>query len=359
MTRFQLPSPPSAEERRPLPVLMAVVPVIMGVAMAYFMHEIYMLAMSALSPVMLVGNHMSERKHGRKTYSQRMAAYREHKARIEADAGQALEAERIARHDDCPDPAAVLSVVSGPRRRLWERRRTDPDYLLLRAGTADLPSAVELSDPEQDEHRRQVFWTIPDAPVTIPLPERGVLGVAGPADSPRGLGRWLVAQAASLHSPSDLRIYVLTDAAGQPAGSGSGGCRTAGPGRAAARAAALVGNDAESVATRIAELLALISARYKALRESGQSVAFGAADQAAGTRFEDDVVVVFDGSRKLRSLPGVIQVLREGPGVGVYSICLDADERLLPAECQAVAVIEAAAGRRGTAVPPGACGSSR
>lgn len=48
-------------------------------------------------------------------------------------------------------------------------------------------------------------------------------------------------------------------------------------------------------------------------------------------------MVVFDGSRKLRSLPGAIGVLREGPQVGVYSICLDADERLLPAECQAVA----------------------
>ena len=47
-------------------------------------------------------------------------------------------------------------------------------------------------------------------------------------------------------------------------------------------------------------------------------------------------MVVFDGSRRLRSLPGALQVLREGPEVGVYSICLDSDERLLPAECQAV-----------------------
>ena len=57
-------------------------------------------------------------------------------------------------------------------------------------------------------------------------------------------------------------------------------------------------------------------------------------------RFPTDIVVVFDGSRKLRSLPGAIQVLREGPQVGVYAVCLDADERLLPAETQAVAVFE-------------------
>ena len=45
-----------------------------------------MLAMSVLSPVMLIGNHMSERKHGRKSHATRMAEYREHKARINRDA---------------------------------------------------------------------------------------------------------------------------------------------------------------------------------------------------------------------------------------------------------------------------------
>jgi len=329
VSKFQLPARPAENERRPLPVLMAIVPLVMGVAMAYFMHEIYMLALSALSPVMLVGNHVSERKHGRKSYAQRMAEYREHKARIEGDARQALDAERIARREDCPDPATVLSIASGPRRRLWERRRTDPDYLLLRAGTANLPSAVELTDPEQDEHRRQVFWLVPDAPVTMPLPERGVIGVAGPADTPRAIGRWLVAQAATLHSPNDLQICVLTDSSGRESWEWARWlphCRPA----AGQNTVALIGNDAESVATRIAELLAIVAARQKALRDQ----------HATQARFETDIMVVFDGSRKLRSLPGAIQVLREGPQVGVYAVCLDADERLLPAECHAVAVVQ-------------------
>ncbi len=145
----------------------------MGVGMAYFLHQVYLLAMAGLTPVMLLGSYLSERKQGRKSHGQRLAEYREHKARIERDAAEALETERIARRDECPDPATVLSIASGPRRRLWERRRSDPDYLLLRVGTADLPSAVELTDPEQDEHRRQVFWQIPDAPVTIPLARAG------------------------------------------------------------------------------------------------------------------------------------------------------------------------------------------
>ena len=56
---------------------------------------------------------------------------------------------------------------------------------------------------------------------------------------------------------------------------------------------------------------------------------------------EADVLVVLDGARRLRSLPGMVQVLRDGPSVGVFAVCVDSDERLLPEECQAVVVQEA------------------
>jgi DNA segregation ATPase FtsK/SpoIIIE, S-DNA-T family len=214
-TRFQLPVPPSEADRRPLPILMAALPLVMGVAMAFLLHQVYLLAMAGLSPLMLVGSYFSERSNGRKTRGRQLAAYREHKARIERDARMALEAERADRRERFPDPAEVFSIASGPRRRLWGRRRSDPDYLLLRVGTADLPSAVTLTDPELDEHRREVTWLVPDAPVTISLSQRGVIGVAGPGDAPRAIGRWLVAQTAALHSPSDVQVCLLTDVSGQ------------------------------------------------------------------------------------------------------------------------------------------------
>ena len=330
ITRFQLPTPPSEADRRPIPLLMAVVPLLMGVGMAYFLHQIYLLAMAGLTPVMLLGSYLSERKQGRKSHGQRLAEYREHKARIERDAADALETERIARRDECPDPATVLSIASGPRRRLWERRRTNPDYLLLRVGTADLPSAVELTDPEQDEHRRQVFWQIPDAPVTVPLAERGVLGVAGPGDTlarGRPLARRPAGRPAQPQRPADLpadrllgqdELGVDALAAALPP--------VRGPGRGGAgRQRRRVGRDQDRRAAR-------------AHRRAPEGPARQAGQQDG--QFQPDLVVVFDGSRKLRSLPGSIQLLREGPAVGVYAVCLDADERLLPAECQAVVVVD-------------------
>jgi S-DNA-T family DNA segregation ATPase FtsK/SpoIIIE len=328
-SRFQLPAPPPAADRRPLPILMAAVPLVMGAAMAYFLHQVYLLAIAGLSPVMLIGSQLSERGHGRKTAARRAEAYREHKARIEHDARQALDAERAERAGQFPDPAAVLSIAAGPRRRLWERRPTDPDYLVLRVGLADLPSGVEVTDPEQDEHRRQVTWRVPDAPVTISLPGRGVIGVAGPRDIPRAVGRWLMAQAATLHSPNDLRLYLLTDSSGPASWQWARWLPHCRP-DAGQNCAMLIGNDAQTVATRIAELLAIINARHQAAGDAGPREA----------RFRPDIIVIFDGSRKLRALPGAVQLLQEGPQVGVYAICLDADEKLLPAECQAVVVVE-------------------
>ncbi len=331
---FTLPVPPPAAERRPLPVLMSVLPLVMGVAMAYFLHQVYLLAMAGLSPVLLVGSALSERRQGRKATAARMAEYTERADRVNRDAAAAVAAELAVLRGQCPGPAEVLATATGPRRRLWERRRTDPDYLLLSVGTGDLPASVRLTDPAADEHRRTAALPLRDAPVTIPLRERGVIGIAGPDGDARAAGRWLVAQAAVLHSPVDLRIYVLTDNAGKECWEWVRWlphCRPAAAGQDGRGCAAQVGNDAESVAARIAELLAVIAARRQAQRDSGRL----AAGEPAGPGC--DVMVVLDGSRKLRALPGVIQLLREGPEAGVYAVCLDTDERLLPAECQAVA----------------------
>jgi S-DNA-T family DNA segregation ATPase FtsK/SpoIIIE len=93
-------------------------------------------------------------------------------------------------------------------------------------------------------------------------------------------------------------------------------------------AVSLVGSGAESLGRRIAELGALIAAR----------TAVGNKAPRGGAAGEPDVLVVLDGARRLRGLPGVVQILRDGPAVGVYALCLDDEERLLPEECQAVAV---------------------
>ncbi|MFF6875338.1 FtsK/SpoIIIE domain-containing protein [Streptomyces sp. NPDC012474] len=330
-TTFRLPSSPREYEARPLPWLMALTPLVGALVAVMIFQRWYYLIMAALSPVLLFANYYNDKKHGRKSHAKQVKEYEEQKERIEKDAQDALVAERNDRRQAIPDPATVLALGTGPRTRLWERRRTDRDHLLIRFGTGQLPSEVVLDDPEQDDHRRQVTWKIEDAPVALHLRTLGVVGMAGPGDSVRALGRWAVAQTAALHSPMDVQFYVLSDNAAQeswdwvrwlPHARPSGGQDVN----------ALVGTDAETVGARIGELTQILDARKKAAEENKSQ---------GGSSFSDpDIVVVWDGSRRLRSLPGVVRLLREGPSVSMFAICLDAEERFLPGECQAYVVAE-------------------
>ena len=58
-----------------------------------------------------------------------------------------------------------------------------------------------------------------------------------------------------------------------------------------------------------------------------------AADPALGPEI---LLVVLDGARALRALPGMPQVLARAPQAGVYTLCLDETQRLLPEECATV-----------------------
>ncbi|WP_419995860.1 FtsK/SpoIIIE domain-containing protein [Streptomyces boninensis] len=328
-TKFRLPQPPKEYEARPLPWLMALSPLVMAITMAMVMGRWYYLIMAIFSPIMLIGNYYWDKKHGRKSHAKQVKEYNEHKARIERDAEQALVLERLDARHSHPDPGTVLAVGTGPRTRLWERRRSDADHLLLRLGTGRLPSAVVLDDPEMDEHRRQVAWHIADTPVALNLAKLGIMGIAGPGDSPRSVARWAVAQAATLHSPLDVQFYVLTEATGEaswqwvrwlPHSRPSGAHDTN----------VLIGNDAETVGARVGELTQILDARQQAAKENRGVEGFS----------DPDIVVVWDGSRRLRSMPGVVRLLQEGPAVSMYALCLDAEERFLPGECKGIVIAE-------------------
>jgi S-DNA-T family DNA segregation ATPase FtsK/SpoIIIE len=332
------PGGPIAGDGRSLPVLAAGLPLVIGLALAFLLHQVYLLALAGLSPVLLIGGALAERDGGRRRSAGQPGEDADQRARFEGDARAALDAEQAARREQCPDPATALAIASGPGRRLWERRRADPDYLLLRIGTADLPVTVQVAGHghEQPGRRRTVARSAPDALVTVPLAECGVVGVAGPGDSARAVGRWLVASAAILHSPNDLRIYLLTDDDGRAGWEWVRWLPHCRPGPGGSCVAQL-GNDGETTAARIAELLTIVAARHRVIRDGHPGAGCG-----------PGIVVVLDGSRRLRSFPGVGQLLGEGPQVGVYAICLDDGERLLPPECVTVAV----SGRDGLRVQP-------
>ncbi|SJZ74641.1 DNA segregation ATPase FtsK/SpoIIIE, S-DNA-T family [Marinactinospora thermotolerans DSM 45154] len=321
-TNFRLPTPPEPPDR-PLVQLavMVLLPLLMAVGSALVLQRPHYLLIGLLAPVSVIVMQMLQRRTSKMRYEKDVKEYEEKVERITADATEALHAEQRARRDACPDPAAALLLATGPRARLWERRRTDEDFTLLRVGTGEIPSKVVLTDPTKDDHRKEVTWRLRDVPVTVSLRDNGVVGVAGRGERVDALNRWLVGQLAVLHSPTELELYILSLGRDEPQWAWTRwlphlrGRTTGGP-------LSRIGVDAETCARRIAELLAIVDAR------SGPA--------AAGADPGSEIVVVLDGARRMRSLPGVVQLLREGPAAGVYVLCLDTEERLLPEECQAV-----------------------
>jgi len=164
----------------------------------------------------------------------------------------------------------------------------------------------------------------------VPIPRKELRALQRRSNGPAV--RWLVAQIGVLHSPKDAQLYILDgmdepDVEGRPWWDFAAWLpHTRAHGIDASRT---VASTAETIAARLGDLVQLIQARREAVAQKPGSRHPGPA-----------VVVVVDGAHRLRALPGLVQVLRDGPAVGVYAICVDRDERLLPEECDTVVVYD-------------------
>ncbi|GAB2873031.1 FtsK/SpoIIIE domain-containing protein [Actinoallomurus bryophytorum] len=330
--QIEVPQEPEKGQRERLRLLGSLLFAATGVVMVVFTGQWYWALMALAYPVIQVGEWIADRLYGRKSYKKALREYRAKKAEFDGALESLRRADQAEWRALAPDPAEVLLTATGPRRRLWERRVTDPDTLHLRIGLADLPARIELRAGRGggDEPSMPPAPVAHAVPVPLPLAELGVVGLSGARDRSRALARWLVAQAAALHSPRDLSIVVLS--ASPDAASHWNWVRWlphCAP-REGEDCVALIGADPDTVARRVTELAIRITERRRSAEPS-----FGVTPSAPSSY---NILLVLDGARQLRRVPGMPQVLSGGPSVGLHAICIDDDERLLPEECTAVAV---------------------
>lgn len=323
--RFRLPTEPAKPEKRAIPLLpILLVPVAGAVVAILVTGRWSFIFLALISPLGALLTQFGGRKQNQVSYQERLKEHQVSMARVRADITSAVLMEQHNRRLSFPDPASLLRMASQPSERLWERRWGDADFLDVRVGTADVASSIVVEDPALDEHRRKTTPELIEVPVPVSIRNSGVVGVAGAHAAT--LASWMVAQAAVLHNPADLRVCVLTSAEGERAWSWT---RWLPHAQAQSEDACLfIGTTAESVARRVGELGQVVANR----------LALGGKAPRGGVAGMPDILVVIENARKVRSLPGVVALLREGPAVGVYTICLEREERLLPEECGAVVV---------------------
>lgn len=335
-----VPTPPKPPTGFRFPWLATLAPAVVCGALYLVLpaggYAVYLLLMMAMSPVLALANLVQDRRHGRRDHRRAMAAHATAAAGFEAALAAAATAEEAAARLAHPDPTEVVARTLVPAATLWQRRRTDADALHLRLGLQDRPARLLLraDKPTADEPLPEPPL-VRDVPVCVDLADAGVLGVAGPRPMTLAVARALLLHAAALRSPADLGIVLLT------------GRDTAGDWdwvtwlphtlpTSAADCARLVATDAVQADARLAELRRLVDERVEERRLALRQ----------GPPPGRTMLVVLDGARRLRDLPGLAGLLAAGPAAGVHALCLDADEPSLPDECGATLVAADASGSR-------------
>ena len=323
---FSLPQEPHRPDKMPFPLAMLLMPVMMSGISYFITHKWYTLLFAAGMPLMMLANASGSRRQQKKRYLEQVDEYQKRRVNIETAAVRSLVGERFTRRRNFPDPASVLLFATGPRARLWERRPWDRDFLHLRIGTSDLPSDVTIKDPKRDAHEGPLLWTAPDVPVTIAMREVGVVGIAGSPEDCRSLATWAVAQVAALHSPSDTVLSVLLGREPSPQWDWVKWLPHARTDEGHPRPVRLATDD-DSRGSAISELMGELQTRKE----------LGDKEVATLPRW----IVVLDGAREIRMSSGMVSLLKDGPRLGMYFICLDRTVRELPEECRTVASVEA------------------
>jgi DNA segregation ATPase FtsK/SpoIIIE, S-DNA-T family len=317
------------------PWVTVLLPLLFGAALYAFLPNAgYFLLIILLSPVMVLANVIGDRRSGRQEYKKRKKEYDAARETFDATLASArAEGERRCRQAH-PDPSWVVSAACAPSARLWERRRSDHDFLRIRLGLHDRPAdftyRFDRRFPRPSGHDAE----LPDQPVLLAVPatvnvrEAGVLGLAGGRAGLLAAARAVLAQVAGLHAPEDLGIVVITGGDEADDWEWLTWLPHTRPRTSSFACARLVGTDATQVEARLAELRTLIGERIEAQR--------GALRQ--GRPMAREFLVVVDGASRLRGLPGLAELLADGPAASVYALCVDHDETALPAECGATLV---------------------
>ncbi|MEU8821709.1 type VII secretion protein EccCa [Actinoplanes sp. NPDC048796] len=163
------------------------------------------------------------------SHTQNSTARRQHERFLDVLDGVRAEAREVAaatrraavtRH---PGPVRLLPLAAG-RRRTWERRPSDPDFLRIRVGVGrgEPGGGITLAgrvDPMADNDQSLVdeaealvaaHRTVGEQPALLDLGKSGVVSLVGAPGDTRALARSLLCQVAVLHAPDDVLISVVT-----------------------------------------------------------------------------------------------------------------------------------------------------
>ena len=122
------------------------------------------------------------------------------------------------RHTNDPSPQMLCDIAALPQSRLWERRRNDPDFLVVRIGLSDAPSQTHIkrgSGQYTAEQETQLaalikrYQLLSAVPYTLDMLALKSFGIVGNAIQRNEVLKALVSQIIVHHSANDVRIAAF------------------------------------------------------------------------------------------------------------------------------------------------------
>jgi S-DNA-T family DNA segregation ATPase FtsK/SpoIIIE len=190
-----------------------------GGAMTYVFGGLFVIVMVGMLVMALAGGGRASKVK----INEERRDYLRYLANLRKQVRQTGEGQRAALALVRPEPVDLWTLAASPR--LWERRRSDPEFGQVRLGTGPQRLAAPLRAPQtvplEDldpvsstslRHFIRAYATVPRLPVAISLRAFARVAVAGERARVLDLVRAMLAQAATFHAPNDLRVGVCVAA---------------------------------------------------------------------------------------------------------------------------------------------------
>ncbi|GAB3586405.1 FtsK/SpoIIIE domain-containing protein [Calidifontibacter terrae] len=200
------PTPPTGADRRPIPWLVTLLPLIVALMLAWWLHNAMFLAFAVFSPVMMLAQYLSDQRSGRQSAAAGRASYALAVRHHQQVVTNHLREELAARRAIAAPLTQAADAVEFRSAALWHRHPEEFGYLQWRIGTGIMPSGVraraadEVNDPLE---------SLPCCPVTVDLARHRLVGVQGSAATRPATIDSLLVQLMAWHSPVVVEIALV------------------------------------------------------------------------------------------------------------------------------------------------------
>ncbi|MCB1257542.1 MAG: hypothetical protein KDB26_10575 [Microthrixaceae bacterium] len=216
--RVSVPSPPDATRVPAMPILSAVVPLLLGVALWVVTRSLASTFFVVFSFAYVVAAGFEARREFRKEQTFREDQFHQGVARaLETVAGCNREEARVG-NQLYPGPSNIHQLVMERDERVWERSVDDStgDFLVARIGKSLQRGSTRIDRPSTGrlDLLDELNSALDDAEVTtrietVNLDQGAGLGIIGNDEQITSLARWVVLQLAALNGPDQIQLVVV------------------------------------------------------------------------------------------------------------------------------------------------------